>query len=57
MNETLLMRRLRSELFISHFPGSKDDIDHATTLISKALQEAIEAAIPLSRECSRSVTG
>ncbi len=57
MNETLLLRRLRSELFISHSLDSKNDIDHATTLISKALQEAIEATISLSRECSRSVTG
>ncbi len=57
MNETLLLRRLRSELFIFHFLGSRNDIDHATTLISKALQEAIEATISLLRECSRSVTG
>jgi len=57
MDEALLLRMLRSELSIPHYPDSKDEIDHTTTLISKALQKAIEAAVPLSRGCSRSVTG
>jgi len=57
MNETLLMRMLRSELPTPHSPNSMDEIDHTTTLISRALQKAIDAAVPLSKGCSRSVTG
>ncbi len=57
MNEELLLRILRSELPIPHTSESRDEIDHTATLISIALQKAIEAAVPLSKESPRSVPG
>jgi hypothetical protein len=57
INEELLVRVLRSELPIPHTPGSREEIDHTAALISIALQQAIEAAVPLSRGCLRSVPG
>jgi len=57
MNEALLLRVIHSELPIPHSLNSKDDIDHTTALINGAFQMAIEASVPLSRGCPRSVTG
>jgi len=57
MDEALLLRVIHSELPIPHSLNSKDDIDHTTALISRAFQMAIEASVPLSRGCPRSVTG
>jgi len=57
MNEELLLRILRSELPTPHTSESRDEIDHTATLVSIALQQAIEAAVPLSRGSPRSVPG